>query len=37
LAIGADVPIYNVPGVIHELNFTPRALAGIYLGYRAAV
>ena len=32
MAIGADVPIYNVPGVIQELNFTPQALAGIYLG-----
>jgi len=31
-AIGADVPIYNVPGVIQELNFTPQALAGIFLG-----
>jgi phosphate transport system substrate-binding protein len=31
-AIGADVPIYNVPGVIQELNFTPQALVGIYLG-----
>jgi phosphate transport system substrate-binding protein len=31
-ALGADVPIYNIPGVIQELNFTPEALAGIYLG-----
>jgi phosphate transport system substrate-binding protein len=31
-AIGADVPIYNIPGVIKALNFTPQALAGIYLG-----
>lgn len=31
-ALGADVPIYNVPGVIQALNFTPHALAGIYLG-----
>jgi phosphate transport system substrate-binding protein len=31
-AIGADVPIYDIPGVIRELKFTPRALAGIYLG-----
>jgi phosphate transport system substrate-binding protein len=31
-ALGADVPIYNVPGVIQTLNFTPHALAGIYLG-----
>jgi phosphate transport system substrate-binding protein len=32
VAIGADVPIYNVPGVIQELNFSPQALAGIFLG-----
>ena len=32
LAIGADVPIYNVPGLKPELNFTSQALAGIYLG-----
>jgi phosphate transport system substrate-binding protein len=31
-AIGADVPVYNVSGVIQALNFTPQALAGIYLG-----
>jgi phosphate transport system substrate-binding protein len=31
-ALGADVPIYNIPGVIRELNFTPQALVGIYLG-----
>ena len=31
-ALGADVPIYNIPGVIQQLNFTPEALAGIYLG-----
>ena len=31
-ALGADVPIYNVPGVIQALNFTPQALAGIFLG-----
>ncbi len=31
-ALGADVPIYNVPGVIQALNFTPEALADIYLG-----
>jgi phosphate transport system substrate-binding protein len=31
-AIGADVPIYNVPGLIQPLNFTPQALSGIYLG-----
>jgi phosphate transport system substrate-binding protein len=31
-ALGADVPVYNVPGIIQELRFTPQALAGIYLG-----
>ena len=30
--LGADVPSYNIPGVNAELNFTPEALAGIYLG-----
>jgi len=30
--MGADVPSYNVPGVSAELNFTPDALAGIFLG-----
>ncbi len=30
--LGADVPTYNVPGVSGELNFTPEALAGIFLG-----
>ena len=30
--IGADVPAYNIPGVTQELNFTPDALAGIFLG-----
>jgi phosphate transport system substrate-binding protein len=30
--LGADVPTYNIPGVNQELNFTPEALAGIYLG-----
>lgn len=30
--LGAAVPTYNVPGVAQELNFTPEALAGIYLG-----
>jgi phosphate transport system substrate-binding protein len=29
--LGAVVPTYNVPGVA-QLNFTPEALAGIYLG-----
>jgi phosphate transport system substrate-binding protein len=30
--LGADVPSYNIPGVTAELNFTSKALAGIYLG-----
>jgi len=30
--LGAAVPTYNVPGVDATLNFTPEALAGIYLG-----
>ena len=30
--LGAVVPTYNIPGVNQELNFTPEALAGIYLG-----
>jgi phosphate transport system substrate-binding protein len=30
--LGADVPAYNIPGVSAELNFTPEALAGIFLG-----
>jgi phosphate transport system substrate-binding protein len=29
---GAVVPIYNVPGVAADLDFTPEALAGIFLG-----
>ena len=32
VALGADVVSYNVPGVSAELQFTPRALAGIFLG-----
>lgn len=31
-AIGADVPTYNLPGFSGELNFTPEALSGIFLG-----
>ena len=31
-ALGADVPTYNIPGISAELNFTPDALAGIFLG-----
>lgn len=30
--LGAVVPTYNVPGVTKELNFTPEALVGIFLG-----
>jgi len=30
--LGADVPAYNIPGISSELNFTPEALAGIFLG-----
>src|SRR5215471_15499370 len=30
--LGAVVPTYNIPGVDTSLNFTPEALAGIYLG-----
>jgi phosphate transport system substrate-binding protein len=30
--LGADVPTYNIPGVSEVLNFTPEALAGIFLG-----
>jgi phosphate transport system substrate-binding protein len=30
--LGADVPSYNVAGVTGDLNFTQKALAGIYLG-----
>ena len=30
--IGAIVPIVNLPGVTGEIQFTPEALAGIYLG-----
>jgi phosphate transport system substrate-binding protein len=32
MALGADVPTYNLPGVTGELRFTPRALAGVFLG-----
>jgi phosphate transport system substrate-binding protein len=30
--MGADVISYNIPGVTQELNFTPEAIAGIFLG-----
>src|SRR5216684_2897472 len=30
--LGADVPSYNIAGVAGELNFTQKAIAGIFLG-----
>jgi phosphate transport system substrate-binding protein len=30
--LGAIVPVYNLPGVVEPLRFSPKALAGIYLG-----
>ena len=30
--MGAVVPTYNIPGVTVDLNFTPEALAGVFLG-----
>lgn len=30
--LGAVVPTYNLPGIMAALKFTPKALAGIYLG-----
>lgn len=30
--LGAVVPTYNLPGITASLKFTPKALAGIYLG-----
>ena len=30
--LGAVVPTYNIPGISSALNFTPEALAGIFLG-----
>jgi phosphate transport system substrate-binding protein len=30
--LGADVPAYNIPGVMGELKFTPEVLAGIFMG-----
>jgi phosphate transport system substrate-binding protein len=30
--MGADVIAYNLPGISKELNFTPEAIAGIFLG-----
>ncbi len=31
--LGAAVLTYNIPGVSGEINFTPEAIAGIYLGH----
>src|SRR5258707_5399304 len=30
--MGANVPVYNIPGVTAQLNFTPEALVGIFMG-----
>jgi phosphate transport system substrate-binding protein len=30
--MGADVMAYNLPGISQKLNFTPEAIAGIFLG-----
>jgi phosphate transport system substrate-binding protein len=30
--MGGNAPIYNIPGISQQLNFTPEALAGIFLG-----
>jgi phosphate transport system substrate-binding protein len=30
--LGGVVPTYNIPGINAELNFTPEAIAGIFLG-----
>ena len=30
--LGAAVPTYNLPGISKQLNFTPEALSGIFLG-----
>jgi phosphate transport system substrate-binding protein len=32
MVLGAVVPIYNVPGLRHRINFTPGILADIFLG-----
>jgi phosphate transport system substrate-binding protein len=31
--LGGNAPIYNIPGVTTQLNFTGEALAGIFLGH----
>lgn len=30
--LGAVVPVYNIPGLNHDLNFSPDVIADIYLG-----
>src|SRR6202142_2499680 len=30
--LGGVVPIYNIPGVTEKINFTQRAISGIFLG-----
>ncbi len=30
--LGAVVPVYNIPGLNREINFSPDVIAGIYLG-----
>src|SRR5579864_2693832 len=30
--LGAAIPAYNLPGIQGDLNFTPEALSGIFLG-----
>jgi len=32
VVLGAVVPAYNLPGITDEIRFTPKALAGIFLG-----
>lgn len=32
IVLGAVVPAYNLPGVTQEIQFTPKALTGIFLG-----
>ena len=32
MVLGAAIPAYNLPGVPGDLNFTPEALSGIFLG-----
>ncbi len=32
VVLGAVVPVYNLPGLLEDLKFTPEMLAGVYLG-----